>query len=108
MHQQVGISLGIAALGTGGSRGISAQLDLAFQKRIPALRVHYEENAISRLPTQLRADVATFQRIHGGRSPRAGKVLTAAAGHSAPSVAAANTNGKLLYRRKDNHTLRAV
>src|SRR5437763_13195011 len=97
MHQKIGISLSIAALGTGGSGGISAQLDLAFEQRIHALRVHYEENEISRLPTQLQADVAAFQRIHGGRPPGAGKVLAAAAGHGAASVAAANANGKLLY-----------
>ena len=49
MHQKIGISLSIAALGTGGSRGISAQLDLAFEQRVHALRIHYEENEISRL-----------------------------------------------------------
>src|SRR5436309_1018808 len=99
MHQQVSIGLSVTALGTGSRRGISAQLDLAFKQRIYALGIHHQKDKIGGLSTQLQTDVAAFQRIHSGRSPGSGIVLSTAAGHSSPPVAAANANGKLLYRR---------
>ncbi len=35
-----------------------------------ALAVHDKQNKIRRLPTQLESNISSFQRVHGGRSPR--------------------------------------
>src|SRR5947209_7318248 len=73
VHQRVGCSLRIAALGTSSGGGISAELDLALEDGINSLGIHHQQHEVRGLATELKTNIAAFQRYHRGCPPWPGK-----------------------------------
>ena len=57
---------------------------------------------------ELKSEASAFERHHRRRAPGTREVVAAAARHGAPAIAAANYDGRLDYRRHDNHAIRFV
>jgi hypothetical protein len=108
VHGDIGGGFRIAPFGSGRSRGVAAELDLATQQGAGAMRIHYEENEVRGFPADLKADAGAFQRVHGRRSPRSLESGPAAAGHGAAANVGAHAEGQLLDGRKHNHAFSAV
>src|ERR1700720_4049667 len=86
-HPGISICGSIASFGASGNRSIRAQLHLAAEDGFHAAVIHDQQDQVRRLPADLEADTAAFQRVHGWGSPWATEVLARPANHRAASVA---------------------
>src|SRR5229473_233759 len=96
---------GVAALGASGGRSVCAEFDLTAENRLGAARVHNQEDEVGSLATKLEAHAATFEGHHGGCAPRPGEMFTAAAGHGAAAVTAADNESGFEHGRENNDAL---
>src|SRR5205823_1277607 len=94
---QVGVCIrgGIPPFGPGGDGSISAEFDLTFEKARGSTVVHYENDEVGGLSSDLKTDAAAFECDHGRRSPRPFEVLASTADHDSAAVAAAHNEGRL-------------
>ena len=104
-HRRVGRALDIAAFGTGGGRGVAAQLDLAAEQRIDATIVHHEQDDVSRFRAELQSEAAALERVHRRRAPRSVERSAGAAHHGAAAVAPADADRHLRHRRDHDDAL---
>src|SRR6202165_4334173 len=104
-HPSVGICGSITSFGACGNGSISAQLNLTAQDRLHAAVIHDQQDQVRRLATDLEADTATFQRVHGWGSPRSTELLARPANHGSAPVVSVDSKSKLSDRRDHDDAL---
>src|SRR5262249_42695834 len=107
-HVGVGVGRGGTALGSGSNGGVGTELHLAMQQALDAAIVHDQNDEVGGFAADLKADAAAFERVHGGRPPRAAEAVAGAADHGAAAVAAADDERSLQYGRHDDDAARFV
>src|SRR5262249_53897028 len=107
-HESVGVGVRSAALGTRSGGSVCAKSDLGAHEAVGAAIIHDQEDEVCGFAADLKAEAATFQRIHGRSSPRPGEVLAGAADHGPTAIAGADKEGGLQDGRYDHDATRLI
>src|SRR5262249_39096291 len=107
-HCSVSCSCCSATFWSRGCGKFSAQFYFALEQRLRSSWIHHQQQEVSRLTAELKANVGSFQPIHCGRSPGTRECTTGATNHRTAAIAATDSERKLLHRGYNHDALSLI